>query len=700
MSIPHPSSPRVASLARLVPWLLAACLGVEAEAAAHGGTYTRPPRPYGGPGDTRPTLGGGATGGSRGPGPAGPASPAAPGPALGPGLAPGGSPFGPMTGLADESADSAPWQTWWHFHHDTYLDLRARLQALTASSGANELLAERRRLAQELAPALIALMRAGDREVVVRQALIALARIAEETGTRAELRFFADLYLAGASPSLQEGALLALALAPDEESLELLRDVLLDREAGRARVNSPAGVPPRLRAFAAYALGTSGRDAPERTRRANAHALLLTLGQESAIERDLRVSCVLALGLAPVAPCRTNAEALDPTRQIDELHLCGGVQTEYLLGVVQDVTQDAWFRAHAATALGRLARQTGAGLAATEDHPAVLARDELLAALTAVLAETSEPRLRQGCLLAIGAVADADGDDVDTRARAALAVELERAEPLTQRLALLAYAALLGRPGEGRAPDAGWKEGSTTLLRQFTRARGAKAPWSALALGVAGHGRAQSRHTPPASFAEALRERLAATRSAPDAAALVLGLALLRDESELSAKALASSFTRLADPFFREQAAVAVGLCGASSARSALADVLAEPTTAPLGAAAAGLGLHLLGEPDLLAGLAQRLTTLAQSKSGEARRLVRTLALLQDPRLGVSLLALLQDTEREENLRATLTWALGRLADPNARDWSAAYANGIGYAALTMTLRSPIDDGRGLLDWR
>lgn len=698
MFFPHPS-PRVA-LAHLVPALLAVSLALASESWAHGGNYTppRPPPPYGGPGDRNPGAGSGP--GSGGPARPGPASPAGPGPALGPGLAPTGSPFGPLTGLADASADSAPWQTWWHFNHDAFVDLRARLQALTASSGANELLAERRRLAQELAPVLIALLRTGDREVVLRQALLALARIADETGKRTELHFFADLHLAGASPSLQEGALLALGLAPDEPGLELLRDVLLDREAGRARLASPAGVPPRLRTFAASALGLAGRLAPERTRREISHALLLALGQEGTLERDLRVACALALGLVPVAPCRTNAEALDPARQIDELHLCGGVQSEYLLGVVRDEEQDAWFRAHAATALGQLARQAGSGLPATEDHPAVLARDEILAALTTELTKTSEARLRQGCLLALGAAADADGDDVDLRARAALAEELERAEPLTQRLALLSYAAVLGRPGEGRTPDVGWKEGSTTLLRQFSRARGPKAAWTALALGVAGHGRAQSRLAPPASFGEALRERLASTKAAPEAAALVLGLALLRDESEPSGKALASAFTRLADPFFREQAAVTVGLCGASLARGALSDVLAEPATAPLGATAAGLGLHLLGEPDQLAGLEQRLATLADSKSGEARRLVRTLALLQDPRLGQSMLALLADTTREENLRASLVWALGRLAEPAQRDWSAAYANGIGYAALTMSLRSPIDDGRGLLDWR
>ena len=40
------------------------------------------------------------------------------------------------------------------------------------------------------------------------------------------------------------------------------------------------------------------------------------------------------------------------------------------------------------------------------------------------------------------------------------------------------------------------------------------------------------------------------------------------------------------------------------------------------------------------------------------------------------------------------------LADPEWPDWTALYANGLDYNFLPWTLRSPLGDGRGVLDWR
>ena len=52
------------------------------------------------------------------------------------------------------------------------------------------------------------------------------------------------------------------------------------------------------------------------------------------------------------------------------------------------------------------------------------------------------------------------------------------------------------------------------------------------------------------------------------------------------------------------------------------------------------------------------------------------------------------------NLRAAIVWCLGVLADPDAPVWTALYANGIDYNCMPWTLKSPLADGRGLLDWR
>ena len=64
------------------------------------------------------------------------------------------------------------------------------------------------------------------------------------------------------------------------------------------------------------------------------------------------------------------------------------------------------------------------------------------------------------------------------------------------------------------------------------------------------------------------------------------------------------------------------------------------------------------------------------------------------------MLALVPDEKRREDVRAAFVWCLGVLADPDAPDWTATYANGLDYNFMPWTLRSPNGDGRGLLDWR
>ena len=666
---------------------------------AHGGTY-RPPT-YGGPGDTAPRApgpGGGGRSGPTGPSPglAGPTTPAGP-------VAPRApTPLPPMTPGKDEVPPYALWQVWWSYNDDALLDLRGRLQAAATSSEGNRVVAARRELQQQLGPALGRILDSGDKESVMRQVLIALARLERvpgvDVGALERLRLF---HLGRNSPNLQEAALVSFGVAGDGAATDLLRHVLADDAEGRKLVGSETAIAARSRAFAAYSLGLVGSHADsEPARRPIVHALLHALGLESGVEREVRVACALGLGLVPISNCTTREESQDPAHQIEELHLCGGAQCEYLLGIASDAHLDPWFRGHAAASLGKLAVHAGAGFPATDDHPASLARDELVRALCDLTegARGLTPVL-EGGLIGLAFVVDGDGDEVDVRARELLKECTSRDEPMSQRLALLALATALGRPGTGKEPDAGWKAGQTFLLREFGRARGERLAWTALALAVAGHGRIASGVEYPGGLVDALRVQLGEVREDDVAAACALALAVLRSEDASVDSALLKAFDRHTGAAFRAKGAIALGFLGVSDAQKRLETMLDDPAATLEQTLGASVGLRLLGDPDVVPDLVKRLAR-KDAKVEDALAIVHTLALLQDPAAGKLLLPLVADVERDENVRAAMVWCLGSISEPDSPDWTAVYANGLAYNYLPRTLRSPLSDGRGLLDWR
>ncbi len=671
---------------------------VPAPAFAHGGTY-RPPT-YNGPGDgfsapraapaaapprrTAPTSPGGSA-----PTPTNPLSPRRPHPLL-----------DPMSGGVDEiPVDITRWESWWGYNHDAYLDVRRQLAAFAASSDDNWIETERRALQQAVASAFETVIQKGERTTVLRQMIVTLARLADEDGIDVVLAPFTEQHLRGAFPELQESAVLAAGLTGDFDAIGLLRDVLMDNEEGRKATGSQGAIAIRLRSFAAYALGMLGqRVDSELVRRYVVHALLYALGEDSSVEREIRVACVLALGLVPAEPCRTPEEALDPARQIEEFHLCGGVVLEYLVALARERRADPWVRGHAAAALGRLTRAAGEGLAETEDHPAVLSRDQVVRALVDMLDDADGViELEQGAALGLGLAADADSDAVDRAARKKLVERIRRGEPMTQRFALVALGAVVGRPGDGDK-DEGWGENLPFFLRELARSRSGKLPWTALALGVAGHGRLAHARAVPEEIALAIRSRLASEKDPVEAGGLALGLAVLRAEDARTKEALIKAFERIDDASFRTYAAIGLGFLGVHDAADALrASIAAEDASLEV-VLAASVGLRLLGHRDVVGELVRR---LKESKEpADEIAIVHTLAFLQDPSAGMPLLDLLADPKRDADVRASMAWCLGTLADSTAPDWTAVYANDLDYNHMTWTLSSPLGDGLGLLDWR
>ena len=687
-------------------WFAAFLLSLLGQAWAHGAVY-RPPIPrWTGPPKDSPGSSGprasGATGPAR-PAASGGPSPTAPVPTA---AATTRSPFPlPTTSVADEIPEPALWQVWWSYNHDAFLDVRGHIQALAAASPENLVVAERRRLQGLLLPALLKGLETGDSETAARQRLLALARLARVRDLGVPLDRTARLFLGEAvrnNPTVQEAALLALGIGGELGSVELLRHVLMDDAAGREILAQQEPIPTRMRVFAAYALGLLGRrDPSEESRRQVVHALLFALGHEGAVERELRVACTLALGIVPIQPCKTPEEALDPARQIEELHLCGGAQIEYLLAIVKDTSLDPWFRGHAAAALGRLAATAGEGLPATEDHPVILSRADLVRALLELAQEEQgSPQVVHGCLLGLGAAVDGDADPIDVDARKFLAETMKRGEPMAQRFALVSLASALGRHGPGEDPEKAWNEGSTLLLRELSRAKESALAWNALALAIATHGYVADRQTLPESHMDALRTRLAQSRNANAAAAFALAIALLAPEDSATGTALREAFDELDSPFFKTYGALALGMLGVSDAKELLAKTRNDPEASAEDRIASCVGLRLLGDTEVVGNLVERLGETGKEKPAEALGIVNALAYLGDPFAGEPLLDLLAEKECTDDVRAAIVWCLGVLADPNSPDWTAVYANGLDYNFLPWTLKSPHGDGRGLLDWR
>jgi len=681
----------------LAPSLVFAISG---PASAHGAVY-RPPGPprrapeYKGPADTNPR-----SGAARPRSPSGPAGFAPDGPRPGAPPTPPRRPFLPMTlARADAAPDPARWQIWWSHNHDAYLDVRGRLNALATSSEGDVIARQRAALRRKLLAAFESRLESGGPTVVLRQIMVALARLAD--GQELEvLDRLARFHLAGEHPDLQEAALLAFGVRGDIESLQLLRQILMDTEDGRRAAGQDGPLPVRLRSFAAYAVGLLGRFADsEESRRHSVHALLYALGQESAVDRELRVACVLAAGLIPIRPCLSAEEALDPARQIEELHLCGGAQIDYLAAVVRDARLDEWVRGHAAVSLARLGRGAGSGLPATDDHPAIPSRDDVVRALVQVLREApAGSPVEEGCVLALGIVADGDGDDVDEDAREILLDRIRHGPPMTQRFALVSLGAVIGRPGDGDEHDEVWKQNLTVLLRQFARASSGRLPWTALALAVASEGRRQSGRSVPASIPDAYRERLFRETDPGEAAGIALSMAVIRAEEASTKKLLRKTFERIEDSAFRTYAAVAAGILGVHEVRPVLEEARAAEDGPLQEYLAASVGLRLLGDADVAPELVKR---IQHAETTDERILVvRTLAFLQDPAAGAPLLELLGQAQLEPDVDAWIVWCLGLLADSGSPDWTAAYANDLDYNFTTWTLESPLGDGLGLLDWR
>ena len=498
-------------------------------------------------------------------------------------------------------------------------------------------------------------------------ALLALARIGELEGSElddsAMVRLFVE-HLAHEHSGVAENACVALGVLGHASGVPVLAAIANDTDEGR-KICGRTSIPTYLRAFAAYGLGLIGeRSSIVDVRRYAANELMLAL-EDDARRNDVRVACVIGLGLVDV----------------DD----SNVVTELLLELFEDKREDDAVRAHAATSMAR-------HLAATSDELRAKVTKELI---RATHDRSKEPNaVRQSCVIALGLVGDADEDAADERIRAALMKAVGGKDQMSRSFAVMSLAEVGARAGEGEGdPYAGSGEIRAFLLKNLARGKSATKPWTALALGVLGRELAFDGVNLPAADVIALRMTLEDEKSPHELAALGLGAGLCGDVD--ATEYLVERLGKTGDRELISHIAVALGLTGSREAIEPLHVTLRDAKHDLEMMRETAIALVLLHDSDLVPELLALLDECecSQSQSAVASALGHT----GDARVVSPLVEMLSDDTRPERTRTWAAHALGLVADKEALPWSSRISVDLNYRANPSSLTSP--DRSGIIDF-
>jgi len=312
-------------------FVAAGLLGLQDASFAHGGNYR-------GPGDTVPPGGGGSGGGGAGPAP-GPSGPSTPGPSgptspgpMAPGSPTGSSASSPTTsGGGAAGPDLTLWSFWWEFNKEPYLNLKSAVFSGATETGSDGFFlgrGEKKKEKDSLRPTeqqirdkvVPALLRALDTETnndIVTGSMIALAKIGDAKSESGESEFEKVIaaFLSDGNQEISETAAVSLGILANPNSIETLNQLLTDSPEGRKLVGS-SEVPYRTRSFAAYGLGLIGPQASDEQRQKIVGYLADAIAADDTSSRDLKVSCIISMGLVPIltmnAPMDEGAEGPQP----------------------------------------------------------------------------------------------------------------------------------------------------------------------------------------------------------------------------------------------------------------------------------------------------------------------------------------------------------------------------------------------------
>ncbi len=671
---------------------------------AHGGTYrgpgdTVPPGAGGGGGGAGPTTGG--TGAPAGPGNAAPTTggPATPN---GPGNA-GGN--GPTTGGAI-GVDLTMWSFWWEFNKDPFLNLREAIYAggpetgeigfFTGKGSAKDAKDIKRpspeKIYGDVVPALIATLESETNNDIVTGCMIALAKIGDEqTGEGGESEFEQIIrpFLKSARQEVRETAALSLGILANKASIPLLAALINDTDEGRKAVGSTE-VDLRTRAFSAYGLGLIGYQEPDNAVRQEIVKLLVEAlpSAEKAAAPDIAVGLVTSLGLTKLDIGGERA----PADEDEEIPAWDSreAQVQFLLDTFEDDSRNRFFRAHLPVAAARL-------LGGLEGKPGFdemkqQITDALLLPLDKRKGGKYEVELRQSSALTLGLIGDADLDDVDKQIRKAL-VEIQDADRQVIKYALIALAKSTARKGDSEEdPWGGRDEAVKHMLGRMAKGKSGEERWAAMAIGVYGHYLAKASEDPPASLAEALRDRLSKAKSTDDIAAYSVANGIFKNNE--AKEELRERLQETKEPTARGYVALALGMVSDERSEEDIQEIVRESEYVPDLLKQAAIALGLLGDKSIVEDLTDMLKE-ANSLATQAS-LAQALGFIGDDRSIEPLVDMLGDSNLTDTARGFAAVALGIVADKEYLPWNSKVAVDVNYRASTETLNTM--DGKGLLN--
>jgi len=682
-------------------------LGLQNVSYAHGGQYR-------GPGDTVPPGGGGGGGGGAGPaaGPAGPSTPGpggptAPGPAApGPGGAPGAAPVTAGGGGAS-GPDLTVWSFWWEFNKEPYLNLKAHVHEAGKQTGSDgfflgqgeksnardSLRPTPEQIRNNVVPALLSALENETNNDIVTGCLIAIAKIGDEESESGESEFEGHIakWLSDSNQEISETAAVSLGILANPKSIDTLRSLVFDTSAGRKLVGQ-GQVPYRTRAFAAYGLGLIGAGTSSEEDRHNIVEILhQAIVSDDSRTRDIRVSCIIAMGLVPLETWTSEAPEGLKKDEVAPPQGSRTAQLDYLLDFFEDKRQNYLVRAHCPTSMARLIQGLPAELHG--EYKAKVA-DALLQRLSKSSKEQRE--VQQSSVLALGLIGSNDGKDrLDKEIRKTLSeVPKNISDQQARYFSMIAMAKIGFSPGN-EASDVGIKEASSYLTGQLAKGKKLARPWAGLSCGVLGRGLAEGS-TGDGRIEElqaAVRDVLAGEKDNSKIGAYAISSGIMEDVE--ATETLLVKFNRLRDDEARGYIAIALGLMNARAAIVDIQKVVKESKYRPDLLKQAAISLGLLGDKALVPGL---IDMLSEAKSLATQAAVSTaLGFIGDQRSIDPLVRMLGDEDVTPTARGFAAVALGIVADKELLPWNSKIALDLNYRSSTETLTNQ-SSGTGILD--
>ena len=611
-------------------------------------------------------------------------------------LPPGAGPTGPRTpgSGGPPNTDQVGWQMWWTFNRDPYLDLKNAIYRTSAETGSDDyflghgqkdskpidLRPPAALLRSDVVPRLVKILEEESNKDLLTSALMALGKIgaAGESPTGPPLASVIRPHLASDNQEVAESAAIALGVLADRSAATSLASVLADDRMGRTLVGREK-VPYRTRAFAGYGLGLLGfRSEQEDVKRYAVHQLIQALRNDESPQKDVRVACLIALGLVrlEVSGRELDDQGPRPTTSREG-------EIDFLLQYFE-TKRSPQVLAYVPVSLARLAFD-----ASEETKASVVQR--LLTKIE--LRSNTDKQVQQSALSALGLLADADDNPGDVAIRAALRRVAADGERMSRRLAMIALAKASARTGSGRGEAQTATETRAYFMKLLSNGTSTIRPWAAIALGILENHRVREGEAPAKDVSIALLSAMRNAKSPDEEGACAMALGLSR--SIQAEDALLGVVVDRADDVLRGYAAVSLGMIQARGTIDALRKVVRDATYRPSLLRDGAIGLGLMGDKGLVNEL---VVLLRESDSlGTQSAIASALGFIGDVRAVQPLLDMIEDDSLSDTARAFGCVALGVVCDKEPLPFNAKLATDVNYWLAPPSLLDPAG-GTGVLD--